>query len=105
VRIIKPSRVREFCRQYPDAAAGLIKWLKDAQRAEWRSLIDVRRLYASADGVKVRSGERERTATVFNIGGNKYRLIVTIHYNRQRIFVRQFLTHVEYDRGRWKVNL
>jgi mRNA interferase HigB len=40
--------------------------------------------------------------TVFNIGGNKVRLITAIHYNRRKIYVRAVLTHAEYDEGRWK---
>ena len=40
--------------------------------------------------------------TVFNIGGNKYRLIAVIHYNRGKVFVRHVLTHAEYDEGNWK---
>jgi mRNA interferase HigB len=39
---------------------------------------------------------------VFNIGGNKYRLIAAIHFNRQKVYIRHVLTHPEYDRGRWK---
>ena len=40
--------------------------------------------------------------TVFNIGGNKYRLIAALHYNRARVYVRVILTHREYDKGTWK---
>ena len=40
--------------------------------------------------------------TVFNVGGNKVRVIAAIHYNRKRIYIRAVLTHDEYDRGRWK---
>ena len=43
-----------------------------------------------------------RDLYVFNIGGNKYRLIAAIHFNTQRLFVRQILTHSEYDTERWK---
>lgn len=42
---------------------------------------------------------------VFNIGGNKYRLIAAIHFNRQIIFVLRFLTHAEYDKNIWKEQL
>jgi mRNA interferase HigB len=52
--------------------------------------------------VRVASG---RQVTIFNIRGNKYRLIVAIHYNRQAIFVMRFLTHEEYDRDVWKRTL
>jgi mRNA interferase HigB len=41
-------------------------------------------------------------STVFNIGGNKYRLVTVIHFNRGKVFVRHVLTHEEYTRGQWK---
>ena len=39
---------------------------------------------------------------VFNVGGNKYRVIARIHFNREMVFIRSILTHREYDRGKWK---
>jgi hypothetical protein len=42
--------------------------------------------------------------TVFNIGGNKARLIAAIHYNRRKVYIRAVLTHAEYDAGKWKEN-
>ena len=55
---------------------------------------DVRAFYSSADQVG--------KCTVFNIAGNKYRLITVIHFNTGRVYVRRILTHAEYDRGAWK---
>jgi mRNA interferase HigB len=43
--------------------------------------------------------------TVFNIGGNKYRLIASIHYNRRKVYIRNVLTHADYDREGWKRRL
>jgi mRNA interferase HigB len=40
--------------------------------------------------------------TVFNIGGNKYRLIADLHFNRSKVYVHQVLTHADYDRGDWR---
>ena len=40
--------------------------------------------------------------TIFNVGGNKYRLIAAIPFNRRRVYVRHVLTHADYDRGEWK---
>ena len=40
--------------------------------------------------------------TVFNVGGNKYRVIVVIHYNREKVYIREVLTHAQYDKELWK---
>jgi mRNA interferase HigB len=85
--------------RYPRAQPGLDGWLSVASDADWSSIIEVRTVFPQADAATVDSG---RTVTVFNIGGNNYRLIVAIHYNTQKVFVREFLTHAEYDRGAWK---
>ena len=52
------------------------------------------RVFASADNVE--------GLTVLDIGGNKFRLITSIHYNRRKVYIRAVLTHAEYDRGTWK---
>jgi mRNA interferase HigB len=102
MRIIKRARLREFWARYPEAEGALESWMKLAKAAAWRSLVDVRHSYPSADGVLVKGG---RVATVFNIHGNRYRLITVIHYNRGIVYIRDFLTHDEYDRGKWKERL
>lgn len=102
MRIVSEARIRTYCEEYQDAKAQLMSFLKVAKTAEWSDLRDVRRTYPHADAVVVRSG---RIATVFNIKGNKYRLITAIHYNAGRLFVMQFLPHDEYSRGAWKEHL
>ena len=57
---------------------------------------DLKALFPSADQVA--------NKTVFNIGGNKYRLIAALHYNRGRIYIRAILTHREYDKGNCKTS-
>lgn len=99
VRIIKPSTVRAFARQHPAAFAGLSRWLEIARAARWRTFHDVRRVFRSADQVRVGSG---RTVVVFNIAGNEFRLIAAIHYNMEKVFVLRFMTHSEYSKDRWK---
>ena len=59
-------------------------------------------MFPSADAVKVGTG---RIATIFNVCGNKYRLITAIHYNTGLIFILRFLTHAEYSKNAWKENL
>ncbi len=59
----------------------------------------LRATFPHADPVTVRSG---RKIVVFNIGGNKYRLITAIHYNRGLVFTLMVLTHAEYGQEEWK---
>lgn len=94
MHVISPKKLREFWAVHPDAESPLRSWLTAAKAAWWESFADVRRGFPSADQVGL--------CTVFNIGGNKYRLIVVIHFNRGKVFVRHVLTHPEYDRGKWK---
>jgi mRNA interferase HigB len=58
------------------------------------SIEEVREIFPSADKVG--------KLTVFNIGGNKIRLIAAIHYNRKKVYIRAVLTHSEYEAGKWK---
>lgn len=70
-----------------------------ARSAQWRSIGDVRRTYPHADAAAVASGA---VVTIFNIKGNAYRLIIAIHYNSAIVFIRDFMTHAECGKGRWK---
>lgn len=94
---LKP--LNEFWHHHPDAEGALRLWYKTAISAEWTNLQDVRRTYSHADGVRTAGGD---VLTVFNICGNKYRLIARIRYDYQLINVRAVLTHTEYDEGKWK---
>lgn len=92
--IITKQRLREFWEAHPEAEGQLKAWLKIARVASWEKFADVREIYASADQVG--------KYTVFNIGGNKFRLIVHIHFDRGKVYIHEVLTHADYDRGDWK---
>ena len=94
MHVISKKKLREFWKRYPKAKSPLEAWFQVATHAEWESFADVRKAFKSADSVG--------RFVVFDIGGNKYRLIVAIHYNRGTLFVRHVLTHAEYDDGKWK---
>lgn len=94
MHIITRSRLRQFGKEHPDAESSLKSWYTIAKRAAWQNLTDVRQIYPHADQVG--------RLTIFNIGGNKYRLIVRIEYARQEVYIRHVLTHAEYDKERWK---
>jgi len=84
----------EFTRKRPEAVEPLMHWYRVAKRAIWRNLAEVRLDLPSADAVGV--------FTVFNIAGNKYRLISAIKYRWQVVYIRAILTHVDYSREKWK---
>lgn len=99
MRIIKPATVKQWASRHPDAARALEKWMTLIEEAEVRSLVELRSIFRSADEVIVDSG---RTVVIFNIGGNKYRLVAAVHYNTQIVYAMQFMTHAEYDKDMWK---
>lgn len=94
MRIIGKAAINEFCQRQKDAVEPLLPWHAIAKRAKWKHLADVRADFADADAVG--------GFTVFNIAGNKYRLIAVIQYRWSIVYIRQILTHAEYDKGKWK---
>lgn len=94
MHIITRGRLLEFSAIHPTAEAGLEHWYRVMKRTDFGSLAELRQVFPHADQVG--------RLTVFNISGNRYRLIVAIHYNRRRVYVRHVLTHAAYDRGEWK---
>lgn len=99
MRVISIRLLRDFWENHADAEAPLRAWYKTVKKADWNDLQETRGTYSSADGVHNRRGE---VLTVFNIAGNKYRLIARIRYEWKLINVRCVLTHSEYDRKKWK---
>ncbi len=100
MRIIKRGALEQFWQRHPDARASLEAWYGVVRKANWKNPAELKQVYHNADFV----GRR----TVFNIAGNKYRLIARVNYQSQRVFVLYLLTHAEYDnhaeydKGAWK---
>jgi mRNA interferase HigB len=84
----------EFRRRHPDARASLEAWYGVVRAAKWKTPVEMRQVYRNSDLV----GRR----TVFNIAGNKYRLIARVNHLTQRVFILYLLTHSEYDEGTWR---
>ncbi len=100
--IVKPAAVRQFRQAHPDAEASLKAWLGQAKKAQWHNIQEVRQQFPHADAVMVASGS---IVTVFNISGNKYRLITAVHYNTGRLFILDLFEHAAYDKQKWKDRL
>jgi mRNA interferase HigB len=98
MHVIARKAIRDAIQRHPDAADWLNRWWQDAKLARWESLHDVRVNYPSADQVK--------HCLIFNVRGNRYRLICRISYanewQRGTLLIKHFLTHAEYDRDSWK---
>ncbi len=90
MHVISRKRLIQFWTRYPDSEQSLSAWYHEASRAEWRTSADVKRMYGSAS---ILNGGR----VVFNICGNKYRLIVRINYAARVVFIRFVGSHAEYD--------
>lgn len=98
MRIISHSRLKRFW-ELPghDAAEGALRaWYAHVRHKSvaWRSFHDVRATFASASLVG--------NCVVFNVGGNKFRLITRVLYPSQKVFILKVMTHREYDEHDWK---
>ncbi len=89
MHFISRRALREFGADYPDAEEPLDRWYRIAKRAKWANFAALRAEFPSAD----LAGEM----TIFNIGGNKFRLVAEIHFEDQVLLVRGIYTHKEYD--------
>ncbi len=94
MHIITRKRLNEFAVQHPEAKSGLEHWYRLIKPASFHSFAELRATFPNAD--------RVGKLTVFNVGGNKARVVAAVHYNRQRVYVRAVLTHADYDKGTWK---
>jgi mRNA interferase HigB len=91
MHVITRRRLQSFWEQHPDAEASLRTWLAILRQKRYEGPHEVRRDFASASFLG-------RWRTVFNIGGNKYRLVVDIRYDLGRVYIRDILTHEDYTR-------
>ncbi len=94
MHVISKKKLREFWQQWSEAETPLRAWYRVAKHTVWETFADVRQTYSNADQIG--------RCTVFNIGGNKFRLVAVIHFNVGKVYVRRVLTHKDYDKGTWK---
>jgi mRNA interferase HigB len=90
MRIIARRALREFWTRHRDAEQQLKAWFSETRKAQWRGPSDVRDRYATASFV---APDR----VVFNICGNRYRLVVAVRYDPGLVFIRFVGTHRQYD--------
>lgn len=91
MRIISRRPLREFATRHADAAGPIEAWYRIIKGRDYGSPHELREDFPTVSFLGARR-------TVFNIGGNKYRLVVDVRYDLGRVYVRHVLTHEEYDR-------
>lgn len=94
MKLISNRPLREFAAAHPDAEAPLQAWRRLIERGDFGTFAALRETFASVDRV----GQR----FVFNIGGNKYRLVAAIAFQPRIVWVKAVLTHGQYDKGNWQ---
>jgi mRNA interferase HigB len=99
MRLIGREVLARGLRKHPEVRQWLAAWTITVEDVDWSNLNDVRHDYPSADGVRLRSGV---TVTVFNVKGNKFRLLANINYSAAFVQVLRLLTHAEYNKEQWK---
>lgn len=94
MHIISHAKIIQAQAAHQDCSSALEAWYRMAKRANWRNFAEVKGCFPAADKV----GDK----FVFDVGGNKLRLIAAIHFNVGKVYIRAVLTHKEYDKGGWK---
>ena len=94
MNVVSHKAIRIFCEKHRGASSPLDHWYRAAKRATWENFAEVKQTFQTADFVA--------PYVVFDVGGNKYRLIAEIGFGRRVLFIRGIMTHKEYERGAWK---
>lgn len=91
MHVISRKTLSDYWAKVPETEQALKSWFAEAEKAEWKNPANIKEKYRSASILK-------NNRVVFNICGNKYRLIVRINYNSNTVFIRFVGTHSEYDK-------
>lgn len=94
MRVISNKRLREFAQSFPDADEPLQTWRKLIESTDFQGFNDLKNTFGAVDTY----GNKY----IFDIRGNHYRVIAGINFATQICYIRHVLTHVEYDKGKWK---
>jgi mRNA interferase HigB len=95
MRIISRRALREFWEIHAQAKEPLSAWFRVIRHSKFADFNAIKGTFGAADYVA--------PYTVFDIGGNKFRIIAAIHYNRERVYIRDVLTHEEYDQWSYQM--
>ncbi|HKB45385.1 MAG TPA: type II toxin-antitoxin system HigB family toxin [Chitinophagaceae bacterium] len=89
--VIAKKAISEFIEKYPRSAKAMLEWYLKTKESDWANFADIKKLFGATDSAG-------NGLYVFNIGGNKYRLIARIIFGARTVFIRFIGTHKEYDK-------
>ncbi len=95
MNIVGRKKLDDFKKKYTDACSQIDSWEAEASLAHWTKYLEIKNRYSSADFLK-------NNQVVFNIKGNKYRLLVQVDYKNQIVLIKKVGTHNEYMK--WLIN-
>lgn len=94
MNVISRRVVDNFIKKHADAKASLLSWYREARSANWQTSQDIKERYPSASFL-------QNNTVIFNIGGNKYRLVTKIAYHTKTVFIKWIGTHAEYNKQKF----
>ena len=90
MRVIARRTLQSYWKKHADAEGPLKAWFAEASKATWRGMMDIRKRYATASII-------DAETVVFNLGGNKYRLVVRLFFRGRCVWIKFIGTHQKYD--------
>ena len=90
MRIISKKKIRDFSKRYAQAELPLAEWYYKMKEVRAKSFNELKKIFNSADYIN--------GYTIFDISGNKYRLVAALHYETQICYIREIWTHTEYSK-------
>ncbi len=94
MRLVGRDRIERFVRKHSDSGSSLRRWVQVVEANDFRQFAELKETFASADYV--------RPYTLFNISGNKYRLVALVDYGLRMVSVEAVVKHEEYDEQSWR---
>jgi mRNA interferase HigB len=101
MKVAGRPKLKEFWNRHSQAKKPLRNWLKVVENARWAKYADVKQTFRSADWFS----KDNRDYIIFDVGGNKYRVVTAVNFAGYVVVIKVVMTHPEYDRGKWKQKL
>ncbi|MCU0288852.1 MAG: type II toxin-antitoxin system HigB family toxin [Acidobacteria bacterium] len=95
MNVISLKVIKDFGKKYADSRDALLSWYHEAENADWQNPQIIKNRYPTASFM-------ENDMVIFNIKGNKYRLVVKVSYRYKTVYIKWIGTHAEYDKRDFK---